>query len=460
MRTEVPASRLTRVVGRFSEDRRANVAIIFALALIPIVGCVGAGIDYGHAISVRTALQAALDSTALMLSKSAATSNSSQLQSTGQNYFKGLFDRPDVTNVTINATYSTASGQQVIVNGSAQVATFFMQILGYNSLTVTGSSTTTWGMSRLRVALVLDNTGSMAQSNKITELKSATNNLLTQLQNAAASNGDVYVSIIPFVKDVNIDPSNSAASWIDWTDWDANNGTCSGAGGGGGGGGGGFGSSHGSMGSSQSTCSGTWKPANHNTWNGCVMDRGDTSGPDPQNYDTNVVLPALGIAATQFTAEQYSACPQAAMGLSYDWSSMTKLVNKMQPNGNTNQAIGLALGWMSLTGGGPFTAPAMDPNYSYNQVIIILTDGLNTQDRWYSAQSQIDARQTMTCNNIKASGITIYTVQVSTDGTPVSPLLQQCASDSSKFFFLTSSTQIVTTFNQIGTNLSQLYIAK
>ena len=61
MRTEVPASRPIRVVGRFSEDRRANVAIIFALALIPIVGCVGAGIDYGHAISVRTALQAALD---------------------------------------------------------------------------------------------------------------------------------------------------------------------------------------------------------------------------------------------------------------------------------------------------------------------------------------------------------------------------------------------------------------
>jgi hypothetical protein len=48
----------------------------------------------------------------------------------------------------------------------------------------------------------------------------------------------------------------------------------------------------------------------------------------------------------------------------------------------------------------------------------------------------------------------------STDGTPVSPLLQQCATDSTKFFYLTSSSQIVTTFNQIGTNLSNLYIAK
>ena len=49
---------------------------------------------------------------------------------------------------------------------------------------------------------------------------------------------------------------------------------------------------------------------------------------------------------------------------------------------------------MSLTGGGPFTAPAMDPTYQYTQVIILLTDGLNTQDRWYSTQSSIDARQT------------------------------------------------------------------
>ena len=31
--------------------------------------------------------------------------------------------------------------------------------------------------------------------------------------------------------------------------------------------------------------------------------------------------------------------------------------------------------------------PAEDPNYNYTQVIILLTDGLNTQDRWYTSQS-------------------------------------------------------------------------
>ena len=189
------------------------------------------------------------------------------------------------------------------------------------------------------------------------------------------------------------------------------------------------------------------------------------SGPDTtNNYDTNVTAPSSSVMSSLFAAEQYSYCPQAAMGLSYNWSSMSTLVSNMSPNGSTNQAIGLELGWMSLTGGGPFTAPAMASGYTYNQVIVILTDGLNTQDRWYGdgvdTSTQVDARQTLTCNNIKSAGITIYAVQVSTDGTPLSTLLQGCAGtqpnvgDASKFFFLTSSSQIITTFNSIGTSLA------
>ena len=74
------------------------------------------------------------------------------------------------------------------------------------------ASTVKWGNNRLRVALVLDNTGSMADDGKMRALKTATNNLLTQLQNAATQNGDVYVSIVPFVKDVNVDPVNYNAT--------------------------------------------------------------------------------------------------------------------------------------------------------------------------------------------------------------------------------------------------------
>ncbi len=86
----------------------------------------------------------------------------------------------------------------------------------------------------------------------------------------------------------------------------------------------------------------------------------------------------------------------------------------MEPTGNTNQGIGMAWAWMSLTQSDPLNAPAKDPNYTYKDAIILLSDGLNTQNRWYSNASQIDARQKILCDNAKAAGITVYTIQVNT----------------------------------------------
>lgn len=437
-------SRLLLSLRNFCIERRGNVAMTFALCVIPMIGFVGAAIDYSQANSVRTDMQTALDSTALMLANEAASASAGQLQIDATKYFTALFNRPEAKNIQITASYTANGGPSLSVNASVSLPTNFMQLVGYNNFTISSSSATKWSSARLRVALVLDNTGSMATHGKISALKTATETLLSRLQSAATTNDDVYVSIVPFVKDINVDPVNHAAAWIDWTDWNANNGMCSKG-----------------TATTRATCKGTWKPANHNTWNGCVVDRGGANGPDPANYDTNVVAPTANIKATLFSAEQYSSCPQAAMGLSYDWTTMNRLVTNMSAVGNTNQAIGLALGWMSLTGGGPFVAaPPMNPNYTYSQNIILLSDGLNTEDRWYTNASSIDARQQMTCNNIKAAGITIYTIQVNTDGDPVSSLLQHCASSSDKFFLLTSADQILPTFNSIGANLSKLYIAR
>jgi hypothetical protein len=62
-----------------------------------------------------------------------------------------------------------------------------MKVLGFQSVAIGGSSTATWGSNRLRVALVLDNTGSMADDGKMAALKSATKSLLAQLQSAATA---------------------------------------------------------------------------------------------------------------------------------------------------------------------------------------------------------------------------------------------------------------------------------
>jgi len=439
--------RLRQTLRSFRSASRGNVVITFALAAIPIIGAVGAAVDYSRANSVKANLQAALDSVALMLSKEAAADSNNQLQINASKYFLALFNPPEANNFKISVTYTSGGGSNLVVNGSATVPTTFAAVLGLDKIDVTSTSTVKWGNSRLRVALVLDNTGSMANSGKMAALQTATKNLLSQLSSAAQTNGDVYVSIVPFNKDINVDSKNKGKNWIDWTDWDAKNGTCTDA-----------------VSVNESSCTTNgfkWKSNNHNTWNGCVADRGDPTAPNPGNYDTNVVAPNNKDLATQFSAEQLDPCPQAEMDLSYDWPSMNALVDAMSPGGNTNQAIGLAAGWMSLVGGGPFPKPPkMAKKYEYSQIIILLTDGRNTEDRWYSSQASIDARQQMTCDNVKAAGIILYTIQVNTGGDPTSALLQNCASSSDKFFLLTSANEIVTTFASIGTNLTKLYVAK
>jgi Flp pilus assembly protein TadG len=420
---------------RFWNNRQGSVAPMLGIAIIPLMGAVGAAVDYTQASATHTAFQTALDSTALMLSKNAALQTSSELQSAATNAFNALFTSTNAKNVTVTASYSTTNGSQLVLNGSATVNTNFLSVLGIDTIHIAASTTSTWGNTRLRVALVLDNTGSMASSGKMTALKTASQNLLTQLKSAAVTADDVYVSVIPFGKDVNVDPSNVNASWLRWDLWEEVNGKCSN-----------------STYTTKSSCvahSKVWTHANHSTWNGCVTDR-------DQNFDTTNDAPVAG--ATLYPTEQYSSCAVSLIGLSNNWTTLSNKIDAMQPVGNTNQAIGLQMGWQSLTAA-PFTVPVMDPNYKYQQVIILLSDGLNTEDRWYTVASSIDTRQQKTCDNIKAAGITIYTVQVNTGGDPTSTLLKNCASDTSKFFLLTSSAEIVTTFGQIGTALSNLRLA-
>jgi Flp pilus assembly protein TadG len=424
------------LLNRFFKDRKAGVAPMLALGIIPLIGSVGAAVDYSRASSVRAAMQAAGDATALILAKNATSLNNTQLQQNASAYFLANFNRPEAHDVNVVATYSQGQqGFSVTVSGSAKFNTNFMSMLGFTQIPLTTSASVNWNNAKLRVALVLDNTGSMSEkdstgTSKISALKTASHNLLTQLKNAAVNDGDVYVSIIPFGKDVNAGASNYNETWIDWTDWDAANGTCSDS------------SYH-----SKSKCTShgkTWTPKNHNTWNGCVTDR-------DQNYDTLNTSPTTG---AKFPAEQYSSCPTQVMALSYDWTALNSKIDAMTPKGNTNQAIGLAWGWQSLSAA-PFTVPAKDPNYQYKE--ILLSDGLNTQDRWYSSASPIDTRQQTACTNVKAAGITIYTVMVMSGNSSV---LQSCASDATKYFALTDAHSIITTFDTIGTSLSKLHLSK
>jgi Flp pilus assembly protein TadG len=199
-----------------------------------------------------------------------------------------------------------------------------------------------------------------------------------------------------------------------------------------------------------------WIVNAHSTWSGCIMDRA-------QDYDVSVTTPSG--SSTNFPAENAQSCvPSVMMGnLSYDWTALTDEVNSMTAGGSTNQPIGLAWGWQSQTNIAPFNPGTLPNNTS--QYIILLSDGLNTQDRWYgdgsNQSSSVDDRMTKVCTAAKAAGITIYTIYVDLNGTQGnSTVLQNCASDSSKYFDLTTSGAIITTLNTIAQQITQLRVSE
>jgi Flp pilus assembly protein TadG len=557
-----------------------NVAVLFGLALIPVIGMTGAAIDYTRASIVRTAMQAALDATALAVSKQAATLTSDQLNEKASAYFKAAFNRPEVKNVQLTATYSTGSAHTLTLSATTTVDTRIMGVVGINTIDLGTTTSTKWGDKRLRVALALDTTGSMSSSDKIGALKTATKNLLDQFQAAAANNGDIYVSIIPFSKNVNLGSSNYNASWIDWTDWEAEpevlnpakggskpsnwysleaNSDCP------------FTSSnHGfrcvsqAQGStnvsdipssgnfkglicpgrdsgnekphkigiiyngcyntwtkcvgsncactttdtSKCTCTGsgssktcqtkssykehTWRPSKnetytpalalnaagdpyatpaHSTWTGCVTDRGTWNEPSNDDYDQKVDSPG-STAASKYPAEQNYNCSPEVMNQNYNWSAMKTYVDGLFPLGATNQPIGLVWAWQSLVGGGPFTVPPKSPNDNYDDVIILMSDGLNTLNRWYgngsSTNTSVDKRMidtdgSGTCANAKNAKIKIYAIHLNTGGDPLSTLLRDCAStdDSGKklFWMVTNNNEFIELFKQLAIELTKLRLA-
>ena len=445
-------SRVRTAARHFAKADQGNIAVLFAIAAVPILSFVGAAIDYTRANSARSSMQAALDSTALMVAKdlSDGTITASDVNTKAQAYFTALYTNTDARAVTVSATYtaSTSQGSIIKINGAGNVPTDFMKVAGFPQIGFDTSSTSAWGNVRMRVALALDVTGSMASDGKMTAMKPAAKALIDQIGALAKNTGDVYISLIPFAKDVNVGASNYNQTWIEWSDWDGANGSCSG--------------NNGWYYSTKSSCESAgrnWNASNQNNWNGCVTDR-------DQDYDTKNTTPTSDYH-TKFYAEQYNACPAQLAPLTTDFASLKTKVDSLVPNGGTNQPIGIAWGWQSLTQGAPLNAPAEDANYTYKKVLIVMSDGLNTQDRWPSygnGQNQyngaIDARQKIQCDNIKANGVIIYTMHVNTNGDPTSTVLQYCASGSDKFSTVTSSSQIATAFSAIGTSLSKLRVAK
>lgn len=210
---------MMRVPGRrirhFRQDAKGSVAILFGLALIPILLGIGIAIDYGRALIVRERMSAALDSAALAVGSWQGLSPA-DLKIKAQQYFNANYSSKKIG--TPSNIQVSLSNNEITVSVTAKVPTTIMRLANVKSLDVGASTTVTVGMGTLEVALVLDNSGSMGSpASKLSALKTAANDLVDILFDSAQYSNKpdpIKISVIPFAASVNVGPSNSSASWI------------------------------------------------------------------------------------------------------------------------------------------------------------------------------------------------------------------------------------------------------
>ena len=391
--------RIHAMLRDLGSDQRGNVAISFAIATIPIIGFAGSAIDYSRANSAKASMQAALDAAALTLSKEAQGLSAAALNSKADAYFKANFNRPEAKNIIVTPAFTDLGNGnfKIPVAGTATIDTTITG-MWQNNIAIGANSQVLWGYKKLELALALDNTGSMASSNKMAHLKTAAKSLIDTLKKAAKAPGDIKVAIIPFDTTVKIGTGYKDQLWFDVS--------CS------------------ALGNPSGCNSGNWK----NYWEGCVRDR-------TQPYDAQDNPPNTGTPASLYPIYDCGSLVNI-MPLTYDWTALNARIDAMQPNGNTNVTIGLAWAWHAVTAAAPLSE-ASAPKPDLDKVIILLTDGENTQ-AWNNSNNTnitnvttINARTTAACNNVKAAGIKLYTVRV-IDGN--ANLLSQCATNPTMFY--------------------------
>ena len=95
------------MLARFLTNTWGGVTPLMAVVAVPLMASVGIAVDYSRINAARTAFQVALDATALMMSKNAATETDAQRQTEATNTFNSLFSRPEVTDITISPNFTS-----------------------------------------------------------------------------------------------------------------------------------------------------------------------------------------------------------------------------------------------------------------------------------------------------------------------------------------------------------------
>lgn len=412
-------ARFFEMIANFGANRRGNVAVIFALALMPVTLLAGGSVDLSTAMNARSRLAQALDAAALAVGVNSSISDDDALV-IARSFISANYPERELGDITSVSVSIDPESDSVTVRGTARVRTTMLGLAGIQSIDVHWESVAQRARQRIELAMVLDNTGSMGGS-KIRGLRDAAHLLSEILFEGVDDPNDVKIGLVPFASTVNVGTQYERAWWLDpdatspihaqWAGGDFSVETCSG---------------HGWR---HRVCTTTTIHPNHwdlfdslrnTSWGGCVesrslpMDIDDTPpnagrpetlfvpyfAPDepdswrfPNDYIDDGDYLSLGILDEIFErlrnlakyddARPSGGGPNAACtstpitALTNSRSRIDDAISDMEASGTTNIANGVSWGVRVLSPQMPYTEGTSYDDREVLKAMVILTDGEN-----------------------------------------------------------------------------------
>jgi Flp pilus assembly protein TadG len=455
----------------FRKCSAGNVTIMLALSAIPLLIAAGAAMDTVRVVNEQAMLQAATDAAAIAGGTDDKATDK-QVEATVSAYLDRNGGLSGLNAIPQIAHGKTKDGH-FFVSIHGTLATSFMVLAGIDNMEVNAYSEIIAGSQSAEVALVLDNTASMGTQGRLPALKSAAHNLINTLYKDKSNNAYLKVGIVPFAQYVNVGLGNRNAAWMDVAPDSGKmvhschltypNSTSSNC----------HDTSYSYVidgiqqtgtrkvcdvnnGEGKEVCGDSWSGL---TWKGCV---GSRNSPNDEN------VPGLG----PYPGILNASCPAVITDLTDDQSSLSSKIDAMVAVGETYIPQGLLWGWNLLDPSQPYTNAKTYAEVKAsrgNKSIVLMTDGENTvapkYPSHYSTQdpkllSATNARMLRICDNIKATGISIYTVGFKVTSQQAKDVLSSCASNAQQAYDASDDAALYEAFAAIAGQLSEVAFVK
>jgi Flp pilus assembly protein TadG len=208
-----PREGVAPFMRRFAADESGIFIILFAISFAAMALAAAIAIDFARITLERTEMQRALDSAALAAAHRLGMPDEQQSGAAAALAFYKA-NVPEGSPLVIEDLKLDADAGEVVISSGGPIATTFLSAFGIYKVNVGAGARVVRGDGTVEVALVLDNSGSMA-GGPISELKTAAGNLVDVVFAGAAGNDKVRIGVVPFAGSVNVGPERSGEGWID-----------------------------------------------------------------------------------------------------------------------------------------------------------------------------------------------------------------------------------------------------